>query len=100
STQARQIAGAQASVGPPRYLGRAVWEIELQPRGTDGAPANQALVKHLRTIRPAPALLVGGATAWFVDQKAAISAHLPLALTILAVVTGGFLFLMTGSVIL
>jgi uncharacterized membrane protein YdfJ with MMPL/SSD domain len=45
-------------------------------------------------------LLVGGATAWFVDQKAAISAHLPLSLTILALVTAGFLFLMTGSLIL
>jgi uncharacterized membrane protein YdfJ with MMPL/SSD domain len=45
-------------------------------------------------------LLVGGATAWFVDQKAAISAHLPLALGILAVVTASFLFLMTGSLIL
>jgi RND superfamily putative drug exporter len=45
-------------------------------------------------------LLVGGSTAWFVDQKAAISAHLPLALAILALVTGGFLFLMTGSLVL
>jgi uncharacterized membrane protein YdfJ with MMPL/SSD domain len=100
AAQARRIAGAQASVGPPRYLGRGAWEIELQPRGVDGAPANQALVKNLRTIGPAPALLVGGATAWFVDQKAAISAHLPLALAILAAVTAGFLFLMTGSLIL
>jgi uncharacterized membrane protein YdfJ with MMPL/SSD domain len=100
AAQARRIAGAQASVGPPRYLGRGVWEIELQPQGVDGAPANQALVKRLRTIGPAPALLVGGATAWFVDQKAAISAHLPLALAILAAVTAGFLFLMTGSLIL
>jgi RND superfamily putative drug exporter len=100
AAQARRIAGAQASESPPRYLGRGVWEIELQPQGVDGAPANQALVKRLRTIGPAPALLVGGATAWFVDQKAAISAHLPLALAILAAVTAGFLFLMTGSLIL
>jgi len=103
AAQARQIAGAQASVGPPRYLGRGVWEIELQPQGVDGAPANQALVKNLRTIgagATSSSLLVGGATAWFVDQKAAISAHLPLALAILAAVTAGFLFLMTGSLIL
>jgi uncharacterized membrane protein YdfJ with MMPL/SSD domain len=98
--RARQIAGAQAAVGQPRYVGPGVWEIELQPQGVDGAPANQALVKSLRTIAPAPALLVGGATAWFVDQKAAIAAHLPLALAILAAVTAGFLFLMTGSLIL
>ncbi len=100
AVRARRIAGAQASEGPPRYIGGGVWEIELQPRGIDGAPANQRLVKNLRTIGPAPALLVGGATAWFVDQKAAISQHLPLSLAILAIVTAGFLFLMTGSVIL
>jgi uncharacterized membrane protein YdfJ with MMPL/SSD domain len=100
ATRAKRVAGAQASEGPPRYVGGGVWEIELQPRGTDGAPANQALVKNLRAIAPAPTLLVGGATTWFVDQKAAIAAHLPLVLTIIAVMTLGFLFLMTGSLIL
>jgi uncharacterized membrane protein YdfJ with MMPL/SSD domain len=100
-------AGSQASVGPSRYLGNGVWAIELLPRGTDGASANQRLVKRLRAIAGPPranaapsALLVGGATAWFVDQKAAIRAHTPLALVILALVTGGFLFLMTGSLVL
>jgi uncharacterized membrane protein YdfJ with MMPL/SSD domain len=103
AARAKQIAGAQASQGPPRYVGRGVWEIEQQPTGTDGAPANQALVKNLRAIGAggtSSTLLVGGATAWFVDQKAAISAHLPLALAILALVTAGFLFVMTGSLIL
>jgi uncharacterized membrane protein YdfJ with MMPL/SSD domain len=100
TARAERIAAAQARVGSPRYAGRGLWEIELQPKGTDGAPANQALVRDLRTIAPAPTLLVGGATAWFVDQKTAISAHLPLALTILALMTLGFLFLMTGSLIL
>jgi RND superfamily putative drug exporter len=103
AARAKQIAGTQASQGPPRYVGGGVWEIEQQPKGTDGAPANQALVKHLRAIGAggtSSTLLVGGSTAWFVDQKAAISAHLPLALAIIAVVTAGFLFMMTGSVIL
>jgi uncharacterized membrane protein YdfJ with MMPL/SSD domain len=103
AARAGQIAGAQAAVGQPRYAGRGVWEIELQPKGVEAAPVNQALIKNLRTIGvggTSSALLVGGATAWFVDQKAAISAHLPLALAILAVVTAGFLFLMTGSLIL
>lgn len=100
AARAQRIAGRQAAVAPPRYAGGGIWEIEMQPTGTDGAPANQRLVEQLRTIAPAPALLVGGATAWFVDQKAAIAAHLPLALAILAVVTAGFLFLMTGSLIL
>ena len=98
--QAQTTAGSQAAAGPPRYLGRGTWEIELLPRGTDGAPANQSLVRRLRTLRSAPTLLVGGATAWFVDQKSAIAAHTPLALLILALMTGGFLFLMTGSLLL
>jgi uncharacterized membrane protein YdfJ with MMPL/SSD domain len=57
-------------------------------------------VHRLGAVASAPTLLVGGATAWFVDQKAAISANAPLALLILALVTGGFLFLMTGSLVL
>ncbi len=96
-----QIAAAgQASVAPPRYLGRGTWEIELLPQGREGSPANQRLLHRLRALESPPALLVGGATAWFVDQKAAIAAHTPLALAILALVTGGFLFMMTGSLVL
>jgi|HubBroStandDraft_6_1064221.scaffolds.fasta_scaffold12097_3 uncharacterized membrane protein YdfJ with MMPL/SSD domain len=101
--RAQAVAGSQATLtrgGQGQYLGHDTWELELQPRGTDGAPANQALVRRLRTLEPAPALLVGGSTAWFVDQKASVSAHTPLALLILALVTGGFLFLMTGSLVL
>jgi uncharacterized membrane protein YdfJ with MMPL/SSD domain len=98
--RAQLTAGSQASVGPSRFLGRGVWEIEMLPRGQAGAPANQRLVKRLRALAAPPTLLVGGATAWFVDQKAAITAHAPLALLILALVTGAFLFLMTGSIVL
>jgi len=99
--RAQLVAGAQASlVGPPRYLGRDAWEIEMLPRGTDGSAANQQLIHRLHALASPPALLVGGATAWFVDQKSAIAANTPLALLILALVTGGFLFLMTGSLVL
>jgi len=98
--RAQQTAGAQAAVGAARYLGRGVWEVELQQRGTDGAPANQRLVRRLRALAGPSRLLIGGDTAWFVDQKAAIARHTPLALLILALVTGGFLFLMTGSLVL
>lgn len=99
--RAQATAGSQASlVGPPRYLGRGAWEIEMLPRGTEGSEANQRLISQLRALAGPSVLLVGGATAWFVDQKDAISANTALALLILALVTGGFLFLMTGSLVL
>jgi uncharacterized membrane protein YdfJ with MMPL/SSD domain len=99
--RARQTAAGQANeVTPPRYLGRDTSEIELLPRGSEASAANQLLVKHLRTLAHPAGALVGGGTAWFVDQKAAISAQMPLALAILMCVTLGTLFLMTGSVVL
>jgi uncharacterized membrane protein YdfJ with MMPL/SSD domain len=106
--RAQAVAGAQATpVGPPRYLGRDTWTAELVPRGGVGSPANQRLVHELRALNGssthpggvASTLLVGGGTAWFIDQKAAIAAHVPLTLAILAIVTGGFLFMMTGSLV-
>jgi uncharacterized membrane protein YdfJ with MMPL/SSD domain len=98
--RAQAVAGAQATpVGPPRYLGRDTWTAELVPRGTVGSAANQRLVHDLRALAAPPRLLVGGGSAWFVDQKAAISANVPLTLAILAIVTGGFLFMMTGSLV-
>ena len=102
--RAQATAGSQASAGSPRYLGRDTWELELLPRGaSNGSAANQRLVGRLRALPGGVGVskpLVGGASAWFVDQKAAITAHTPLALAILALVTGGFLFLMTGSLLL
>jgi uncharacterized membrane protein YdfJ with MMPL/SSD domain len=102
--RAAAIAAGLASSTPPRYLGRDTWELELLPREVYSSPANQRLLHRLRALAPkaggVPSVLVGGSTAWFVDQKAAIAAHTPLALAILALVTGGFLFLMTGSLVL
>ena len=99
----RTAAGQASEAAPPRYLGRGTWEIDLLPRGSDASLANQRLVKQLRTlvrVGGTPNALVGGTTAWFIDQKAAIASNLPLALVILVLVTLGTLFLMTGSVVL
>jgi uncharacterized membrane protein YdfJ with MMPL/SSD domain len=96
----RTAAGQASEAVPPRYLGRDTWEVELLPRGSDASAANQALVHRLRVLVQPAGALVGGTTAWFIDQKAAISAHMPLALVILVCVTLGTLFLMTGSVVL
>jgi uncharacterized membrane protein YdfJ with MMPL/SSD domain len=102
--QAQRTAAGQASEAvPPRYLGRGTWEIELLPRGSGASVANQQLIKRLRTLVRAggiPNTIVGGPTAGFVDQKAAIASSLPFALIILVCVTLGTLFLMTGSVVL
>ena len=100
ATQAQRIAAGQAQVAPPRYLGRSQWEIDLLPQGSGASAANQALVKRLRALVNPQGGLVGGPTAGFIDQKSSIAAHVPLVLAILAVVTCGFLFLMTGSAVM
>jgi uncharacterized membrane protein YdfJ with MMPL/SSD domain len=101
AARAQQTAAGQANeTTPPRYLGRGTWEVELLPRGSDASDVNQRLVRRLRTLVHPQGALVGGSTAWFIDQKAAISSHAPLALAILVLVTMGTLFLMTGSAVL
>jgi RND superfamily putative drug exporter len=64
--------------------------------------ASQATVKRIRALQ-APAgttMLVGGATADFVDFQASLARHLPIALAIVVLATLTILFLMTGSVVL
>jgi uncharacterized membrane protein YdfJ with MMPL/SSD domain len=90
-------AGALASVPAPSYLGRRTWEIALLPHGSPYSNAQQQLLIRLRALARPYGALVGGASAFFADQKTAIAAHVPLALAILLALTGGFLFLMTGS---
>ena len=110
--RAQLVAGTRATpVGPARYLGRDTWTAELVPRGNVGSATNQRLVGDLRALKGssthplthpggvASTLLVGGGTAWFIDQKSAVAANTPLTLAILVLVTGGFLFMMTGSVV-
>jgi putative drug exporter of the RND superfamily len=100
ASQAQRIAGRQAQAAPPRYLGRGQWEIDLLPQGSGASQANQALVKRLRALVNPRGGLVGGPTAGFIDQKSSIASHVPLVLAILALVTCGFLFLMTGSAVM
>jgi uncharacterized membrane protein YdfJ with MMPL/SSD domain len=95
--EAAASAGRMASVSAPVYLGRDTWEITLLPHGSPFSDAQQRLLTRLRALAHPYGGLVGGATAFFADQKASIAAHIPLALAILMVLTAGFLFLMTGS---
>ncbi len=94
-------AGRLASLSTPVYLGRGTWDIALLPHGSPYSNVQQRLLGRLRALVRAggtPNALVGGASAFFVDQKSAIASHIPLALAILLSLTAGFLFLMTGSV--
>ncbi len=88
------------SVAPPRAVGEGTWRIDVV---TDARPLSdeaQELVREIRSV-PAPApVLVGGFSAYFVDEKASLADHLPLAIGIIAVTTMLALFLMTGSVVL
>ncbi len=89
-----------SGVQPPRYLGGDTWEIQLGASGDPISAPAQRTIARIRAI-PAPApVLVGGAAASFVDQKTSIAGTVPLALSVLAVVTLAILWLMTGSVVL
>jgi uncharacterized membrane protein YdfJ with MMPL/SSD domain len=91
-------AGRLASVSPPVYLGRGTWDTVLLPHGSPYSNVQQRLLGRLRALAHPYGALVGGASAFFADQKTAIAARIPLALAILLTLTAGFLFLMTGSV--
>jgi uncharacterized membrane protein YdfJ with MMPL/SSD domain len=95
--EAAATAGRMASVTPIMYLGRSTWEITLLPHGSPFSSHQQQLLGRVRTLARPYGGLVGGATAFFADQKTSIASHIPLALAILMVLTVGFLFLMTGS---
>ncbi|MDQ6805474.1 MAG: MMPL family transporter [Actinomycetota bacterium] len=95
----RRVAGVQ-QVPAPRYLGRNTWEIDVDGVGTPITSQAQSIVN---TIRAGPApfpVAVGGATADLLDQHAATSRALPVAIALLVVLTLGVLWLMTGSVVL
>ena len=90
----------QAITQRPRFLGRGTWEIEVLPHGPGISAANQRLVRELRALPSRLHVLVAGPAAQFIDQKQAVAAHVLPCLLILALVTLGVLFLMTGSVVL
>jgi uncharacterized membrane protein YdfJ with MMPL/SSD domain len=95
----RRIAGVQ-QVSAPRYLGGDTWEIDVDGRGTPITRASQGLVHAIRAGSAPYPVAVGGATADLLDQHAATSSALPVAIALLVVLTLGALWLMTGSVVL
>ena len=97
---AARSAGRLASVSAPVDLGHGTRKITLLPHGSPVSGAQQRLLVRLRTLALPDGGLVGGATAYFVDQKAAVASRIPLALLIVVPLTATFLFLMTGSVVI
>ncbi len=87
-------------VAPPRFLGHGTWQLDAAVTGDSAGAAAQRVVDRVRAL-PAPfSTAVTGDAATFVDQQAAISSHLPVAIGLLAVLTFLVLWLMTDSVVL
>lgn len=95
----RRVPGV-TGVQPPRYLGHDTWAIQLGAAGDPISTPAQRTIARIRAIHPPVPVRVGGTAASFVDQKASIASALPLALSVLVVVTLTILWLMTGSVVL
>lgn len=101
AAEARRVPGV-AEVAPPQRLGGDVTAIQAVSSHPFASDASQETVKRLREM-PEPrgaSVLVGGATADFVDFQASLARHLPIALAIIVIATLVILFLMTGSVVL
>jgi RND superfamily putative drug exporter len=91
-----------AAVAPPRPLRGGVTAIQAISADPFVSEASQTTVERIRDL-PAPpgtTLLVGGATADFIDFQDSLARHLPIAFAIIVVATLVILFLMTGSVVL
>ena len=95
----RRVPGV-AAVASPEAVGDGVWRIDVTPVEGDLTGRTQRMVRDIRAL-PAPyPVLVGGASAAFVDQTDGLADRVPLAVVIVALSTFVILFLMTGSVLL
>jgi uncharacterized membrane protein YdfJ with MMPL/SSD domain len=91
-----------AEVAPPQRLAGGVTAVEAISSHPFVSNASQATVKRIRELPSPPraTVLVGGASADFVDFQGSLGRHLPIALAIVILSTLTILFLMTGSVVL
>lgn len=97
----RDVPGV-AEVAPPQQLAPGVAALQVTSANPFISESSQTTVKAIRGLA-APAgttVLVGGATADFVDFQSSLTEHLPIALAIIVLATLVILFLMTGSVVL
>ncbi len=91
-----------AAVYPPQQLHEGVTVIRAISESPFNSEASKDTVKRIRDVAgpPGATVLVGGATADFVDFQSSLARHLPIAFAIIVIATLVILFLMTGSVIL
>ena len=91
-----------AAVYPPQQLGEGVTVIRAISSNPFNSGPSKATVGRIRDVAAPPraTVLVGGATADFVDFQSSLARHLPIAFAIIVIATLVILFLMTGSVIL
>jgi uncharacterized membrane protein YdfJ with MMPL/SSD domain len=91
-----------AEVQPPQHLRDGVTALPVISANPFVSEASQSTVEAIREVQPPPGttVLVGGATADFVDLQSSLVRHLPIVLAIIILATLVILFLMTGSVVL
>jgi RND superfamily putative drug exporter len=89
-----------SAVSPPQPLRNSLWEIDVVPRAANLDDRTIKLVKEIRRQSAPFPVQVAGSTAEFVDQQKSLSSHLPLGLSLVAIITVIILFALTGSVVL
>lgn len=98
----RQVAALPGGDGllPPTEVADGVWQLTIPVDGDAASTQARQLVEDVRAIDTPLDTLVTGEAASFIDQQTAIGDGLPLALTLLVLLTMLVLWLMTGSVVL
>jgi RND superfamily putative drug exporter len=97
----RKVPGV-AEVVQPQALAPGVTAVQAISADPFASEASKETVREIRNL-PEPAgttVLVGGASADFLDFQGSLADHLPYALAIVILSTLVILFLMTGSVVL
>ncbi|GAB6901797.1 MMPL family transporter [Kineosporia succinea] len=91
-----------AAPAEPVSLGANTWQLDLLVKGDAAGDEARRVVEEVRALAADRGVdaLVAGPAAEFIDQQDAIGSTLPLAVTLLVVLTMLVLWLMTGSVVL
>jgi uncharacterized membrane protein YdfJ with MMPL/SSD domain len=91
-----------AAARPPLRLTENLTVIQAVSANPFASEASQSTVERVRNVPspPGSTVLVGGATADFIDFQDSLTRHLPIAFAIIVIATLVILFLMTGSVVL